>query len=277
MSNISPAHITCPSGKRKANDDSSAPAKKPKIANGDAATSDEFAQSKTIFVGRLSWNVDNDWLAQEFQECGEVVSARVQMDRNTGRSRGFAYVAFTTAEAVEAALKLNGKEIDGRPVNIDRSAEKDQSTRRDARASAFGDKASPPSSTLFLGNLSWNTTEDQVWEIFGEYGDVKSVRLPTDRETGKPKGFGYVEFLDIESAKKAFEGGSGTEIDGRAVRIDYSQPRDPNSGGRGGGRGGFGGGRGGGGFGGGRGGFGDRGGRGGGRVSHFHAFLPIWY
>ena len=220
-------------GKRKAEDDASAPAKKVRIANGDAADTGN-GETKTVFVGRLSWNVDNDWLAQEFAECGEVVSARVQMDRNTGKSRGFGYVTFATTEAVEAALKLNGKEIDGRPVNIDRSQERDPAAAREKRARTFGDTPSEPASVLFVGNLSFDSTEDGLWEVFGEYGEVKSVRLPTNPETGNPRGFGYVEYVDIESAKKAYEGLSGTEIGGRPVRLDYSQPRDNNGGGRGG-------------------------------------------
>lgn len=93
------------------------------------------------------------------------------------------------------------------------------------------------------------------------------------RETGNPKGFGYVTFTSIDDAKTAFDAMMGQEIAGRPVRLDYAQPRPERSeggrggfgGGRGGGRGGgFGGGRGGGGRGG-RGGFGDRGGRGGAR------------
>jgi len=107
---------------------------------------------------------------------------------------------------------------------------------------------------LFVGNISFSTTEDGLWSFFNEYG-VKSVRLPTDRDTGRAKGYGYVEFEDINGAKKAFEASQGAEIDGRSLRLDYSQPRDGPGGGRGGGRG-FG-------RGGGRGGF-DRGGRGGG-------------
>ena len=226
--------ILMSAGKRKAEEDAPAPAKKVKIANGDAAPAEGGSETKTVFVGRLSWNVDNDWLAQEFAECGEVVSARVQMDRNTGRSRGFGYVTFATTEAVEAALKLSGKEIDGRPINVDKSEEKDKSVVRQSRAEKFGDTPNEPSAVLFVGNLSWDWTEDGLWEVFGAYGDVKSVRLPTNPETGKPKGFGYVEFTDIEAAKKAYEGVSGTEIDGRPVRLDYSQPRDNNGGGRGG-------------------------------------------
>jgi len=189
------------------------------------------------------------------------VSAHVQMDRNTGKSRGFGYVHFTTAEAVEKALKMNGKEIDGRPVNIDRSSQQDKTQGREKRANAFGDTTSPASTTLFVGNLSFSVTEDTVWSFFNEYG-VKSVRLPTDRESGRPKGFGYVEFEDLEGAKKAFEGAAGAEIEGRAIRLDYSQPRDSSGGGdRGGFGGGYGGDRGGRGRGG-RGRGGDRGGRG---------------
>lgn len=231
------------SGNKRKADDDAPPTKKVKLANGEASAADNSTEeTKSIFVGSLSWNVDNDRLAQEFAECGEVVSATVQVDRNSGRSRGFGYVHFATSEAVEAAIAMNGKEIDGRAVNIDKSTPRNQSAARENRANTFGDKQSPPSSVLFVGNLSFNVSEDQVWEAFSEHGDVKSVRLPTDRDSGRPKGFGYVEFSDIDSAKKAHSSMQGQDIDGRTLRLDFSQPRD-NSGGD---RGGFGGGRGGG-------------------------------
>jgi nucleolin len=120
---------------------------------------------------------------------------------------------------------------------------------------------------LFVGNLSFDAGQETVSEAFGEWGTVLGVRLPTDRDTGEPKGFGYVTFSSVDEAKAALENLQGAEIAGRACRLDFSQPRPQNgeSGGRGGGGfGGRGGGRGGfGGRGGGRGGFGDRGGRGG--------------
>jgi len=249
-------------GKRKVDTEAAVPHKKTKLANGDAASANDDTSSRTVFVGRLSWNVDNDWLKSEFEECGEVVAARVQMDRNTGKSRGFAYVEFADPASVEKALQLSGKEIDGRPVNVDRStnnkASGGASQPNEGRRAAYGDKTSPPSSVLFVGNLSWSATEDSLWEVFAEYGDVKSVRVPTDRESGKVKGFGYVQFFDIESAKKAFEGAQNMDLLGRNLRLDFSQPRDESGNARGGPRGG------------GRG-FGRGGGRGGfdgGRVSH---------
>ncbi|KAG0695446.1 hypothetical protein DFH29DRAFT_266860 [Suillus ampliporus] len=256
--------------KRKAEAEPSVPPKKVKLADDDTAAGVSTEETKSIFVGRLSWNVDNDWLAQEFASCGEVVSAQVQTDRATGKSRGFGYVHFASADAVEKALEMNGKEIDGRPVNIDKSTPPDKNAVRENRAKSFGDTRSPASSVLFVGNLSFGVNEDQLWEVFGEHGDVKSVRVPTDRETGRPKGFAYVEFSALEAAKTAHGQLQGYELDGRSLRLDFSQPRDSaGGGGRGGGRGGFDRGRGRGGFGGGdrgRGGFGgDRGGRGRGR------------
>ncbi|KAL5527026.1 hypothetical protein ACEPAG_5817 [Sanghuangporus baumii] len=203
-------------GKRKADETTSTPVKKVKLANGDATmpSSDSSDDSKVVFVGQLSWNVDNDWLAQEFADCGEVVSARVQVDRNTGKSRGFGFVDFATVEGANAAVALNGtKEIDGRMVKLDKSSTKSRDPEK--RAKAFGDVPSEPSTVLFVGNVSFNTTEDGLWEIFSEYGEVKSVRLPTDRDSQRPKGFGYVEFVDIESSKKAYEGAwvEGSEVE----------------------------------------------------------------
>ena len=185
--------------------------------------------------------MDNDRLAQEFAHCGEVISATVQTDRNTGKSRGFGYVHFNDPKAVEKALEMNGQEIDGRAINVDRSSPPDPSQTREKRAKSFGDQISPPSSTLFVGNLPFTINEDTLWSYFDGYS-VKTIRLPTDRDSGAPKGFGYVELEDVENAKKAFGALNGTQIEGRRIRLDYSQPRDGSGGngrgGRGGGRGG---------------------------------------
>ena len=252
--------------KRKAEDEVKPPAKRFK-ADGDT-------EQKGLFVGHLSWNVDDGWLKTAFEDYGEVESASVQMDRQTGKSRGFGYVHFTTSEAAKNAMaEMDGQEIDGRTIKLDFATPR--TANPTARAKQFGDSVSEPSSTLFVGNISFGVTEDTLWEVFAEYGDVVNVRLPTDRETEKMKGFGYVEFSSLDSAKKALEEANGMDVGGRNIRLDYSQPRDSAGGGgnrgRGGGRGfGFGD-RGGRGFGdrGGRG-FGDRGGRGGGRGGGFN-------
>ena len=181
-------------------------------------------------------------------------------DHATQKSKGFGFVKFTTVEAATKAVALSGKEVDGRSIRVDFAAERtDNPTER--RAKAFNDKQSAPASTLFVGGLPFDTNEDSVYEAFGEFGDIQRVALPKDRDTGAPKGFGYVEFSDVDQATAALNAMNGTEFGGRRLRVDFSGPRpertEGGGGGDRGGRGGFGGGRGGG-----RGGFGDRGGRG---------------
>ena len=115
---------------------------------------------------------------------------------------------------------------------------------------------------IYVGNLSFNSTEAEVRELFAAHGEVLSCALPTDRETGRPRGFGFVEMAD-EDAKKAIQALDGREFGGRSLRVNPAEPREQRSGGGGGG--GYGGGGGGGGYGGGGGGYGGGGGsRGGG-------------
>lgn len=241
--------------KRKAETETAPAAKKSKNAAADGL---DDATKKNLFVGHLSYNVDEEWMTREFEGYGTLTRVVHIVDRESQRPKGFGYVEFENAEdGVRAQEAMNGKEIDGRAINVDFSRPKTEQQPRQDRAKQYGDKPlSPPSATIFVANLAFSATSDNVGEEFGKHADVVGVRLPTDRETGEPKGFGYVEFVSIEEAQKAFAGMEGQSIMGRVPRLDYSSPR-PDRGDSAGGRGGFG-------RGGGRGGF-DRGGRGGGR------------
>lgn len=116
---------------------------------------------------------------------------------------------------------------------------------------------------LYVGNLSYNTVEDDIRDIFVEAGEVVSVTIITDRDTGRSKGFGFVEMDTEDSAQKAIARLNGRELDGRTLTV--SEARPPREGGGGGRPGGDRGRSGGGGYGGGRsGGGGDRGRSGGG-------------
>jgi RNA recognition motif-containing protein len=120
---------------------------------------------------------------------------------------------------------------------------------------------------IYVGNLTFDATEDQVRGLFEAYGPVDKVSIVTDRDTGQPRGFAFVEMSDDESAGKAMEALNGTNLGGRNLTVNEARPKTdrPRGGGGGGGRGGFGGGGGGrGGGGGGRGRSGGGGGGGGG-------------
>jgi RNA recognition motif-containing protein len=95
---------------------------------------------------------------------------------------------------------------------------------------------------LYVGNLSWGTTDADLTEMFTQYGDVTSARVITDRETGRSRGFGFVE-LDDAGAEKAMKELDGQEFQGRNLRVNEAQekPRRDGGGGRGPGGGGGGG------------------------------------
>jgi RNA recognition motif-containing protein len=101
---------------------------------------------------------------------------------------------------------------------------------------------------LFVGNLSFNTTQDDLQDAFAAHGTVLETNLMMDRDTGRPRGFGFVTMSTAEEAQNAISALNGSQVDGRSLTVNIAKPREERSGGGGGG--------------GGRG--GDRGGRGGG-------------
>jgi uncharacterized membrane protein YgcG len=121
------------------------------------------------------------------------------------------------------------------------------------------------STKLYVGNLSFNTSTQELEQMFGEVGTVESANIIEDRETGRSRGFAFVEMSSKEEAQNAISALNGKEIDGRELTVNEAKPREDRGGGGGGNRGGGGGGRGGYGGGGGRGGGGGYGGGGGGR------------
>jgi cold-inducible RNA-binding protein len=118
---------------------------------------------------------------------------------------------------------------------------------------------------LYVGNLSFQTSSDDLQQLFSQAGTVESASVVEDRETGRSRGFGFVEMSSNEEGQKAIEQFNGKEINGRNLTVNEARPRENRGGGGGGGRGGYGGGGGGrGGGGGNRGGGGGYGGGGGG-------------
>jgi len=210
-----------------------------------------------------------------FAEFGELT--KVKLIESYGQSKGKAFIEYSESIAAAKALAAkNESSLDGRQMWIEYSG-----SDRAPRMQNGGEGGE--SDTLFVGNLGFSTNEDSLGGFFSQIGEIKAVRIALNEE-GRSRGFGHVEFMSAEDAKKALEL-AGQSLDGRELRLDLSTNNKRGGGDRGG-RGGFGGGRGGGfgggrgggfgggrgggfgggrggGFGGGRGGFGDRGGRGG--------------
>jgi RNA recognition motif-containing protein len=106
--------------------------------------------------------------------------------------------------------------------------------------------------TIYIGNLSFQAEQEDLLDLFGQYGEVKSASLPLDRETGRKRGFGFVEMATDEDEQKAIDDLQNVEWMGRMIRVNKATPRERTGGGGGGGGGG------------GRGGYGGGGGNGGG-------------
>lgn len=222
-----------------------------------------------LFLKNLSWNTDDNSLYTYFGKFGTINNVKVLYSKETGKSRGLAFVEFSSRAEAQAALDVGQHNVDGRDLQASFSDQKDQN-----RAPQQGGWENKPQGggyqqsnysgdrhTIFVGNLGFKTSENTIKQFFTGCGNVVDVRIAKDRDTGKCKGYCHVDFDGADAIEKA-KALSGGDLDGRQVRVDGSLPR-----GDGGSRGGFGGGRGGsrggrGGFGGGRGG---RGGFGGGR------------
>jgi RNA recognition motif-containing protein len=118
---------------------------------------------------------------------------------------------------------------------------------------------------IYVGNLPWSTTSASLEALFSAHGGVRSAEVVSDRETGRSRGFGFVEMESDDACARAIQALNGAEVDGRPITVNEARERAPRTGGGGGGYGGGGGGYGGGGGGrsggGGRGGYGGGGGR----------------
>ena len=130
------------------------------------------------------WYKFDEWVGE-----GSVKAVRLITDRDSGRPKGYGYVEFNTAEQATKAIGFTGTDLDGREVRIDISTPRPENSnpRREQNNRSTG-PTNPPADTLFIGNLSFETYDYSVREIFEAHGEIYSVRLPTDRDTGAPKG-----------------------------------------------------------------------------------------
>ena len=104
------------------------------------------------------------------------------------------------------------------------------SESRGARPSQFGQQLS---NKIYVGNLPFSSTEDELRGVFASYGDVESVNVIMDRDTGRPRGFAFVEMGDAEAASKAIQALDGSELGGRNLRVNEAEDKRRGGGSRG--------------------------------------------
>lgn len=212
----------------------------------------------------MSYEADESSIRKFFAACGEINAVRLPTYPDSGKPRGIAFIEFAQSTGADKALELDGQEMLGRWLKISISDGQPSAQKEKKPFSTTPGEKPAGCKTVFVGNLSWKATEDDLRATFDGCGTILNARIAWDHENDRSKGFGYVDFEEDDAVDEAVKK-TGQMCADREVRVDFAAPRDNNGGGGRGGRGGGGrggGGRGGG-FGGGRGGGGRGGGRGG--------------
>lgn len=187
-----------------------------------------------LYVGNLSYSTTRAHLNDEFGKYGEITDVFLPTDRMSGRPRGFGFVTFSTkASADEAIANLNGKDLDGRTITVNYPKPRGESSAGGRGGGAA--KNDKEDVKLYVGNLSFDTSKESLQKLFEQHGTVTDCFLPENRDTGKPRGFGFVT-MPTKDAEKAIEAVNGFEFDGRTLRVNEARGRYDSGYGGGGGR-----------------------------------------
>jgi len=214
-------------------------------AQAPAPAQDGAGEEVKLYVGNLDYATDETRLREEFSQFGVVTEVFLPTERGTSRPRGFGFVTLGTRGGAEKAIsKMDQAQLDGRQIRVNESRPKGE--RRPGGAGPGGDgsfnSAGKEEVKLYVGNLSFDTRDEDIKRMFEEYGTVSDCFMPTDRDTGKVRGFCFVTMPSAD-AEAACNKLNGQDVDGRALRVNEAQPRGGGGGGYGGGgRGGGGGG-----------------------------------
>ncbi|KAJ6689206.1 hypothetical protein OIU85_005591 [Salix viminalis] len=199
-----------------------APAPSPAVEEEELASeetegeADQVPVNTKLYFGNLPYNVDSAQLAGMIQEYGSPELVEVLYHRDTGRSRGFAFVTMSSLEDCNAVIEnLDGSQYMGRILRVN-----------------FADKPKPKEPLypeteykLFIGNLSWSVTSESLTQAFQEYGNVVGARVLYDGETGKSRGYGFVSYSTKEEMETALQSLNGVELEGRALRVSLAEGR----------------------------------------------------
>ncbi|KAJ7979786.1 RNA-binding family protein [Quillaja saponaria] len=167
-----------------------------------------------LYFGNLPYSVDSAQLAGIIQDYGIPELVEVLYNRDTGRSRGFAFVTMSSIEDCNAVIEnLDGSQFMGRTLRVNLS-----------------DKPKPKEPLypeteykLFVGNLSWSVTSESLTQAFQDYGNVVGARVLYDGETGRSRGYGFVCYSTKAEMEAALVSLNGMELEGRDMRVSLAE------------------------------------------------------
>uniref|UniRef100_A0AAQ5ZEJ2 RNA-binding protein 28 n=1 Tax=Amphiprion ocellaris TaxID=80972 RepID=A0AAQ5ZEJ2_AMPOC len=188
--------------------------------------------AQTIFVGSLPATASNERLEEIFSEIGPIKQCFVVRDKGTEKCRGFGFVTYSMEEDAQRALK-EIKEYDGQRLSLS-VAKKKIKDKKKAEAVAApkeneekfkGIKKIQMKSRLIIRNLSFKCSEDDLKQVFEQFGTVLESKIPL-KPDGKMRGFAFVMFKNVSEAAKALKAMNLKEIKGRQVAVDWAVPKD---------------------------------------------------
>lgn len=195
------------------------------IVQGDTSTSgaSEVGESvqeepMKIFIGGLPTSYDEDVIRGLFAPHGEVLQIFVPTDRETGQPRGFAFLEMSKESGVSAVGALDQITIEDRVIKCNEQLSKEELANRKESRATEGVK-------IYVGNVSFETTKEQLVECFEQYGTVSDCYVPLDSNTGMMRGFAFIRMPNEEESNKAIESLNGEMLGGRDIEVSVSLPR----------------------------------------------------
>lgn len=178
---------------------------------------EQSEQMRKIFVGSLDFKADDDDLKEFYSQFGEVTNCIVVKDKQTSKSRGFGFVTYKASSMVDEAMKNRPHHINGRQTLPKRAVPREEAGSPTAGASI---------QKLFIGGIKDKSiSKEDLDDYFGKYGKIKDSVVMVEKETGKSRGFGFVEFDDYDPVDKVLLE-KPHQIKGHNVDVKKAAPRE---------------------------------------------------
>ncbi|KAL2423649.1 RNA-binding protein rsd1 [Exophiala dermatitidis] len=196
---------------------SGSPRKRVKSKTPEPQLTEDERDRRTVFVQQLAARLRTKELIQFFEKAGPVKEAQIVKDRVSGRSKGVGYVEFKNEESVPLAIQMTGQKLLGIPIIAQLTeAEKNRQARNPEASTSHHN--SVPFHRLYVGNIHFSITEQDLQNVFEPFGELEFVQLQKD-ETGRSRGYGFVQFRDPNQAREALEKMNGFDLAGRPIRV----------------------------------------------------------
>ncbi|KAF1986316.1 splicing factor, CC1-like protein [Aulographum hederae CBS 113979] len=177
---------------------------------------------RTVFVEQLAARLRTREMTKFFEKAGDIKECQIVKDRVSNRSKGVGYVEYRSIESLPKAIALTGQRLLGLPVIV--SAIEASRNRQGRTADANGGGTGVPHHRLYVGNVHFSITEKDIEDIFRPFGELEFVQLQMD-DTGRSRGYGFVQFSDPTQAKQALDKMNGFDLAGRKIRVGLGNDR----------------------------------------------------